>query len=138
VNTKPTLMNDARPEAQSLARLVDYLEAALVADSDLWHALSPHEGRLPVGAADALDQLVATKVAPGLAALERLDATVSDKSLVREALRDQACGMRTFAQAIRTNDPLASMRRSSQASAQLRASARALRAARLPAVGGAS
>jgi hypothetical protein len=139
VNTELTPpMKDERPESQSLARLVDNLEAALVADPNLWHALNPHEGRLPVGVADTLDQLVAKQVAPALTALEGLDAAADDKQLVREALHDQARGMRTFAQAIRTNDPLASARRSRQASEQLRASAQTLRAARLPATGGAS
>jgi hypothetical protein len=138
VNTKPTSMKDERPDAQPLAWLVDDLEAALVADPNLWHALDPHEGRLPVGAADTLDQLVATQIAPALAALEGLDAAAGDKHLVREALVEQAGGMRTFAHAIRTNDPLAPARRSRQASAQLRASAQALRAVRLPAIGGAS
>jgi hypothetical protein len=138
VNTKPTSRKDKRADPQSLARLVDNLETALVADRKLWHALNPHEGRLPVGAADTLDQLVATQVAPALAALPGLDAAAGDKQLVHEALRDQARGMRTFAQAIRTNDPVASLRRSRQASEQLRASAQALRAMRLPAIGGAS
>ena len=138
MNTKPTSMNDERPEAQSLARLVDDLEAAVVADPNLWHALNPHEGRLPVGAADALEQLVAREIVPALVALERVDAPAGDKRLVHEALQDQARGMRTFAQAIRTNDPSASARRSRQASEQLQASAQALRAVRLPAIGGAS
>jgi hypothetical protein len=122
LNTKPTSTNDERPDARSLARLVDNLEAALVSDPNLWRALNPHEGRLPVGAADTLDQLVATQIAPALAALERIDAAAGPKQLVHEALHDQARGMRTFAQAIRTNDPVVSMRRSRQAAAQLQAS----------------
>lgn len=131
-------MKDERPESQSLAQFVDHLETAVVADPNLWHALNPHEGRLPVRVADTLDQLVATQVAPALTAFEGVDAAADDKQLVREALHEQARGMRTFAQAIRTTDPLDSARRSRQASEQLRASARALRAARLPAIGGAS
>jgi hypothetical protein len=137
VNTEPTFLNDERGDVRSLARLVDDLEEALVADRNLWLALNPHDGRLPVGAADTLEQRVARQIAPALSALEQLAAPAGPKQLVRAALQDQARGMRTFARAIRTDDPLASARQCRHASAQLRASAQALRAARLSTIGGA-
>lgn len=54
-----------------------------------------------------------------------------------DALKSQAAGMRLLAQAILSNDPQRSIRLSSQAAAQLHASARMLRAAGLPKTGAA-